>query len=119
MQVIVDADPTHVSSSAGYVRPVGSVIKRIALSTGGGDAPGLNAVIRAVTLAARNRDWEVVGIRDGFNGLLFPERYPDGGMIEMTRDRDVDFWGAVKVTNALLPQMIASGDGHRAAERNG
>jgi 6-phosphofructokinase 1 len=57
------------------------------LSTGGGDAPGLNAVIRAATLAARNRDWEVVGIRDGFNGLLFPERYPDGGTIEMTRDR--------------------------------
>mgnify|MGYP001185890787 CR=1 FL=1 len=64
-----------------------SVIKRIALSTGGGDAPGLNAVIRAATLAARGRDWEVVGIRDGFNGLLFPEQYPDGGVIEMTRDR--------------------------------
>lgn len=87
MQVIVDAEPTHVSASAGYVRAVGSVINRIALSTGGGDAPGLNAVIRAATLAARNRDWEVVGIHDGFNGLLFPERYPDGGMIEMTRDR--------------------------------
>ncbi|MEZ5295965.1 MAG: 6-phosphofructokinase [Ilumatobacteraceae bacterium] len=43
-------------------------IKRIATSTGGGDAPGLNAVIRAATLAARNRGWDVVGIRDGFNG---------------------------------------------------
>lgn len=51
---------------------------RIALSTGGGDAPGLNAVIRAATFAARRRGWEVVGIRDGFNGLLFPEQYPDG-----------------------------------------
>ncbi len=51
---------------------------RIALSTGGGDAPGLNAVIRAATFAARRRGWEVVGIRDGFNGLLFPEHYPDG-----------------------------------------
>jgi ATP-dependent phosphofructokinase / diphosphate-dependent phosphofructokinase len=66
---------------------VRSRIKRIALSTGGGDAPGLNAVIRAATLAARNRDWDVVGIRDGFNGLLFPEEYPDGGLIELTRDR--------------------------------
>jgi phosphofructokinase-like protein len=66
---------------------VKSRIKRIALSTGGGDAPGLNAVIRAATLAARNRDWDVVGIRDGFNGLLFPEEYPDGGLIELTRDR--------------------------------
>lgn len=63
-----------------------SPIKRIALSTGGGDAPGLNAVIRAATLAARNRDWDVVGIRDGFNGLLFPERYPEGGLIKLTRD---------------------------------
>lgn len=64
-----------------------SPIKRIALSTGGGDAPGLNAVIRAATLAARNRDWDVVGIRDGYNGLLYPDEYPDGGLIELTRDR--------------------------------
>jgi ATP-dependent phosphofructokinase / diphosphate-dependent phosphofructokinase len=66
---------------------VTSRIKRVALSTGGGDAPGLNAVIHAATLAARNRDWEVVGIRDGFNGLLSPADYPDGGLIELTRDR--------------------------------
>ena len=62
-------------------------IKRVAISTGGGDAPGLNAVIRSVTLASRNRGWDVVGIRDGFNGLMFPEEYPDGGLIELTRDR--------------------------------
>jgi ATP-dependent phosphofructokinase / diphosphate-dependent phosphofructokinase len=61
-------------------------IKRIALSTGGGDAPGLNAVIRATTLAARNRDWDVVGIRDGFNGLLYPQQYRDGGLMELTRE---------------------------------
>jgi 6-phosphofructokinase 1 len=66
---------------------VKSPIKRVALSTGGGDAPGLNAVINAATLAARNRDWDVFGIRDGFNGLLFPDDYPDGGLIELTRDR--------------------------------
>ncbi|KZS50175.1 6-phosphofructokinase [Mycobacterium kansasii] len=64
-----------------------SSIKRIALSTGGGDAPGLNAVIHAATLAARNRDWEVVGVRDGLNGLLLPGAYPDGGLMELTRDR--------------------------------
>ncbi|MDO9174067.1 MAG: ATP-dependent 6-phosphofructokinase [Actinomycetota bacterium] len=62
-------------------------IRRIALSTGGGDAPGLNAVIRAATLAARNRGWDVVGIRDGFTGLLTPEEYPDGGIIDLTRER--------------------------------
>jgi phosphofructokinase-like protein len=58
-------------------------VRRIALSTGGGDAPGLNAVIRAAVHAALNRGWECIGIRDGFNGLLFPERYSDGGMIPL------------------------------------
>ena len=61
-------------------------IKRIALSTGGGDAPGLNAVIRATTLSALRRGWEVVGIRDGFNGLMRPDDYPQGGVITLTRD---------------------------------
>lgn len=43
---------------------------RIGLLTGGGDAPGLNAVIRAAVLSANYRGWEVVGIRHGFTGLL-------------------------------------------------
>jgi 6-phosphofructokinase 1 len=64
-----------------------STIKRIAVSTGGGDAPGLNAVIRAVALSALNRGWECYGIRDGFNGLLLPEQYADGGLVRLTRER--------------------------------
>lgn len=64
-----------------------SPIRRIAINTGGGDAPGLNAVIRAVVLAAIRCGWECVGIRDGFNGILSPERYPDGGVFPLTRDR--------------------------------
>ena len=43
---------------------------RIAISTGGGDAPGLNAVIRAAVLTAINRGWSVVGVKRGFAGLL-------------------------------------------------
>jgi 6-phosphofructokinase 1 len=43
---------------------------RIALSTGGGDAPGLNAVIRAAVLSAIRRGWEVLGIKRGYAGLL-------------------------------------------------
>jgi 6-phosphofructokinase 1 len=62
-------------------------IRRIAICTGGGDAPGLNAVIRATVIAASNRGWECYGIRDGFNGILFPERYPDGGIVRLTRER--------------------------------
>ncbi len=60
-------------------------IRRVAINTGGGDAPGLNAVIRATTIAAINRHWECVGIRDGYNGLLLPEQYPEGGLIQLTR----------------------------------
>lgn len=45
-------------------------IRRIAINTGGGDAPGLNAVIRAVVLSARERGWEVLGIRRGYEGFL-------------------------------------------------
>jgi 6-phosphofructokinase 1 len=47
---------------------------RIAISTGGGDAPGLNAVIRAVVLSAHRRGWECFGIRRGYDGL-----FPRGG----------------------------------------
>jgi 6-phosphofructokinase 1 len=43
---------------------------RVAISTGGGDAPGLNAVIRGAVLAAYHRGWECAGIRRGFDGLL-------------------------------------------------
>jgi len=63
-------------------------IRRIAISTGGGDAPGLNAVIRAVVLAADRLGWECVGIRDGYNGLLLPEAYEKGkGLVELTPKR--------------------------------
>ncbi len=43
---------------------------KIAISTGGGDAPGLNAVIRAAVLSAIDRGWQVLGIKKGYAGLL-------------------------------------------------
>ncbi|MFO7707532.1 MAG: ATP-dependent 6-phosphofructokinase [Desulfobacterales bacterium] len=61
-------------------------MRRIAISTGGGDAPGLNAVIRAIVLSALNRGWECVGIRDGYNGLLAPQDYPQGGLMPLDRN---------------------------------
>jgi len=45
---------------------------RIAINTGGGDAPGLNAVIRAAVLAAQGKGWDIVGIRRGYSGLFKP-----------------------------------------------
>ncbi len=60
-------------------------IRRIAVNTGGGDAPGLNAVIRAVTISAIHLGWEVVGIRDAYRGLL--EMSPSEGLVPLTEDR--------------------------------
>jgi 6-phosphofructokinase 1 len=51
-----------------------SSVSRIGVLTGGGDAPGLNAVIRAVVKAAFNSGIEVVGLEDSFDGLLDPSR---------------------------------------------
>src|SRR5829696_5819719 len=47
-----------------------SDVKRIGVLTGGGDAPGLNAVIRAVVKSACNAGVEVLGIEDSFDGLI-------------------------------------------------
>ncbi|MGH7831722.1 MAG: 6-phosphofructokinase, partial [Candidatus Binatia bacterium] len=48
-----------------------AVAKRIGILTGGGDCPGLNAVIRAVVKSGTGkRDWEVFGIETGFEGLI-------------------------------------------------
>lgn len=48
--------------------------KRVGVVTGGGDCPGLNAVIRAVAKAAVQRGWEAIGIVGGFDGLLEPQQ---------------------------------------------
>jgi ATP-dependent phosphofructokinase / diphosphate-dependent phosphofructokinase len=78
--------------------------KRIGILTGGGDCPGLNAVIRGVVKSAViGRGWEVVGIEDGFDGFLHPEKcrkltlddvrgiLPRGGTILGTTNRGNPF----------------------------
>ncbi|HSP18890.1 MAG TPA: ATP-dependent 6-phosphofructokinase [Myxococcaceae bacterium] len=49
---------------------------RIAVLTGGGDCPGLNAVIRAVVRRAQNHHFEVLGLRDGWKGLIEDRVFP-------------------------------------------
>jgi ATP-dependent phosphofructokinase / diphosphate-dependent phosphofructokinase len=51
-----------------------ATIRKIGVLTGGGDAPGLNAVIRAVVKAATNQGIEVIGLEDSFDGLIYPEK---------------------------------------------
>jgi 6-phosphofructokinase len=59
-------------------------IKRIGIFTGGGDAPGLNAVTRAVVKSATNTGIEGLGLEDSFDGLIY-------------RVRDDQRWGALRV----------------------
>ena len=47
--------------------------ERIGIVIGGGNCPGLNAVIRAVAKAAANRRWETVGFLRGYEGILEPQ----------------------------------------------
>ena len=81
-----------------------SDIRCIGINTGGGDAPGLNAVIRAATKAAIIKyGWKVIGIPDGFDGLIWPEKsfeltlkevsgiLPRGGTILGTTNRGDPF----------------------------
>ena len=49
-------------------------LNKIGVLTGGGDAPGLNAVIRAVVKSAHNSGVEVIGLEDSFDGLIYPEK---------------------------------------------
>lgn len=48
---------------------------KIGIVTGGGDCPGLNAVIRAVAKAATKHGWETIGIIGGYQGLLAPQQF--------------------------------------------
>ncbi|MGI9174364.1 MAG: 6-phosphofructokinase, partial [Rhodothermales bacterium] len=52
-------------------------IKRIGVYTSGGDAPGMNACLRAVVRTALGNDLEVIGIRRGYAGMI------DGDFVEM------------------------------------
>ncbi|MBX9743486.1 MAG: 6-phosphofructokinase [Chthoniobacterales bacterium] len=55
--------------------------QRIGVLTSGGDCPGLNAVLRAIVCAAAQVNWEVIGFRDGFEGML-----PPGDYFELTQE---------------------------------
>ena len=58
--------------------------KRIAIAVGAGFVPAINAVVKGAGLAASKLGWEITGIRDGFEGMLNPDHYPDGGMVNLS-----------------------------------
>ncbi len=54
------------------------MIRRIAVLTSGGDAPGMNAAIRAVTRSGVAKGWETFGVRLGYEGLISGKIFPMG-----------------------------------------
>jgi 6-phosphofructokinase 1 len=103
-----------------------SAIRCIGICTGGGDAPGLNAVIRAaVKSAILKYKWKVIGIPDGFDGLIWPEKsrelalkdvsgiLPRGGTILGTTNRGNPFKYRIvedgqEVVRDISDQVIAN-----------
>ena len=69
-----------IMGHAGYHR-------RVAINVGAGFVPGMNSVLMGAALAAGKLGWELVGIRDGFEGLLHPDQYPDGGLVPLSIER--------------------------------
>ena len=61
----------------------GSFHRRIAINVGAGYVPGINAVITGAAMAAGKLGWEIVGIRDGFDGVLHRDRI-DGGLVPLS-----------------------------------
>lgn len=77
------------------------MVRKIGVLTSGGDAPGMNAAIRSVTRVALANGIEVVGIRDGYRGLV-------NGMFEPLTKRDVSDMvdrGGTKLGSARLPEF--------------
>jgi ATP-dependent phosphofructokinase / diphosphate-dependent phosphofructokinase len=68
--------------------------RRIGILTGGGDAPGLNAVIRAVVKSASNHNCHVIGLEDSFDGLIEPNRW--------RRLTPVDVTGILRIGGTIL-----------------
>ncbi|MCC7416030.1 MAG: ATP-dependent 6-phosphofructokinase [Acidobacteria bacterium] len=93
-------------------------LKRLGVLTGGGDAPGLNAVIRAIVKSAANSHIECVGIEDSFDGLLEP------GLTRILTPRDVT--GILRLGGTILGTInrgdpfehpVSSGGTHDYSER--
>lgn len=88
-------------------------MKRLAVLTSGGDAPGMNAAVRAVARAALAKGWEVSGVRNGYAGLL-------ADTIEPLQARDVGGIvqrGGTFLGSARCPEF-AQGPGRAKALRN-
>lgn len=78
------------------------MLKRIGVLTSGGDSPGMNAAIRAVTRTALYNGFDVVGIRRGYEGLL------EGDLVPMTRSSvgGILLHGGTILRTARCPEFL-------------
>ena len=109
---------------------MGQKIKKIALLTGGGDCPGLNAVIRAVTKTAiLNYGIEVIGYKFGYRGLYnndFVSLNLDsvagilhrGGTILYSSNKDNLFDYLVEENGVMVKKDVSDGDGTLTSARD-
>ncbi len=74
---------------------------RIGVLTSGGDAPGMNAAVRAVVRTGLNNGWEVLGIRHGYAGLIGGDFVPLG-------PRDVG--GIIQLGGTMLGSSSVAGN---------
>lgn len=87
-------------------------MKRIAVLTSGGDAPGMNACIRAIVLTAHRNQIEVIGFRHGYNGLLKREYQPlhPGDVVNIIQR------GGTILRSARCPEFVEPEATERAAQ---
>jgi 6-phosphofructokinase 1 len=89
--------------------------RRVALNVGSGFVPGMNSVLMGAALAGGKLGWEMLGIRDGFEGLLHPDRYPDGGLValspELVENLDPATGGVLGQAPRVDPFHAPTGDG--------
>jgi 6-phosphofructokinase 1 len=95
-----------------------STPKRIGILTGGGDVPGLNAVIKSVVYRATEAGYEVLGLRRGWEGLTHVQpELPDGGgsgylrPLDRINTRTIDrTGGTILHTSRTNPRKVRSGN---------
>lgn len=81
--------------------------KQIAVLTGGGDAPGLNAVIRGIVVKAKSLGYDVLGILDGWKGLL---DCSNCGILDLDQVQDIHMLGGTILhTSRTNPYKVEGG----------
>tara|TARA_R110001592_G_scaffold168745_1_gene405067 strand:- start:52 stop:1080 length:1029 start_codon:yes stop_codon:yes gene_type:complete len=91
-------------------------IKRIAILTSGGDAPGMNAAIRSVVLAAHHYHIDVVGFYHGFNGLICLEHINQAKLLTLADANNIIQRGGTILKSARCPEMLTKNGLKQAAK---